>query len=142
MLTLVINYQHLLCISKKLNFDTYSRGMGAIGLPGDLSSASRFVKATFTKMNSLSKDDENSSVSQFFHILTSVEQQRGCVHMGEDKYEITIYSSCANMDKGIYYYTTYDNKQITAVDMHKENLDGDTLINFDLVIGEHILHQN
>ena len=128
--------------SKKLDFDTYSRGMGALGLPGDLSSASRFVKATFTKMNSLSLDDENSSVSQFFHILTSVEQQRGCVHMGDDKYEITIYSSCLNMDKGIYYYTTYDNKQITAVDMHKENLDGDTLIYFDLVEGEHILHQN
>ena len=128
--------------SKKLNFDTYSRGMGALGLPGDLSSASRFVKATFTKMNSLSGDSESESISQFFHILGSVEQQRGCVHMGEDKYEITIYSSCCNMDKGIYYYTTYENSQITGVDMHKENLDSDKLINYDLVKGQQIFMQN
>ena len=128
--------------SKKLNLDTYSRGMGGLGLPGDLSSASRFVKATFTKMNSLSGISESESISQFFHILGSVEQQRGLVHMGEDKYEITIYSSCCNMDKGIYYYTTYENGQITGVDMHKENLDGTELVNYDLVKGQQILMQN
>ena len=88
--------------SSKLEFDTYSRGMGSLFLPGDLSSASRFVKATFTKMNSVAKEDENSSISQFFHILESVYQQRGCVIMGKDEYEITIYSSCCNLDKGIY----------------------------------------
>ncbi len=128
--------------SKKLNFDIYSRGMGALGLPGDLSSASRFVKATFTKMNSLSGVSESESISQFYHILTSVEQQRGCVHMGEDKYEITIYSSCCNMDKGIYYYTTYENSQITGVDMHKENLDSEKLISYNLVEGQQIKMQN
>ena len=128
--------------SKKLNFDTYSRGMGALGLPGDLSSASRFVKATFTKMNSLSGDSESESISQFFHILGSVDQQRGCVHMGEDKYEITIYTSCCNMDKGIYYYTTYENSQITGVDMHKENLEGSSLVNYDLIKGQQIKMQN
>ncbi len=125
-----------------LELDTYSRGMGGLGLPGDLSSASRFVKATFTKMNSLSDDSEEGSISQFFHILESVYQQRGCVHMGEGKYEITIYSSCVNMDKGIYYYKTYDNSQITGVDMHKEDLDGSLLVSYDLVKDEHILMQN
>ena len=72
--------------AKGLELKTYSRGMGAMGLPGDLSSQSRFVKVAFTKMNSLSGDSESESVSQFFHILTSVEQQRGLVHMGEGKY--------------------------------------------------------
>ncbi len=142
------NYMHLSIMppenhfSKNLNFNTYSRGMGALGLPGDLSSLSRFVKATFTKMNSKSQTDELSSVSQFFHILGSVEQQRGCVYMNDDKYEITIYSSCCNLDKGIYYYKTYDNSQITAVNMHHENLDGNTLINYILKKGQNILSQN
>ncbi len=142
------NYQNLsiepACnnFSKDLPLETYSRGMGAIGLPGDLSSASRFVKATFTKMNSLSKDDESSSISQFFHILTSVEQQRGCVHMGEDKYEITIYSSCCNQDTGIYYYTTYENSQITGVDMYHEDLESNKLISYPLIEGQQILMQN
>ena len=128
--------------ASKLNFDIYSRGMGALGLPGDLSSASRFVKASFTKMNSLSDPTELSSVSQFFHILGSVEQQRGCVHMGEDKYEITIYSSCCNMDEGIYYYKTYDNSRIIGVDMHKENLEGTNLISYELQKEKQILMQN
>ena len=128
--------------SKKLDLQTYSRGMGGLGMPGDLSSASRFVKASFTKMNSVSGDSEAESISQFFHILTSVEQQRGCVHLGNDQYEITIYSSCCNTDKGIYYYTTYENSQITAVDMYREDLDGDKPIMYPLATEQQISWQN
>ena len=125
-----------------LNLERYSRGMGAIGLPGDLSSQSRFVRVAFTKMNSISGEGEKESVSQFFHILNSVDQQRGCCDLGDDKYEITLYTSCCNTNKGIYYYTTYDNHQITAVDMHKENLDGDKLVHYQLIKDEQIKMQN
>ena len=128
--------------SKALNLDKYSRGMGGLGLPGDLSSASRFIKATFTRMNSKSGNSESESISQFFHILGSVYQQRGLVHMGEGKYEITIYSSCCNLDKGIYYYITYENTQVTGVDMYKENLDSNDLVNYDLIKGQKIFMQN
>ncbi len=128
--------------AKDLPLSTYSRGMGAMGLPGDLSSLSRFVKASFTKMNSLSGERESEAISQFFHILGSVYQQRGCVHMGDDKYEITIYSSCCNLDKGIYYYTTYENSQITGIDMFKEDLDSQKLISYDLIQGQQIHMQN
>ena len=128
--------------SDKLELQQYSRGMGAIGLPGDLSSQSRFVRASFVKMNSVSGQNENESVSQFFHILNSVDQQRGCCELEDGKYEITIYTSCCNATKGIYYYTTYDNHQITAVDMHKENLDGNELVRYPLINGEHINYQN
>lgn len=128
--------------SENLNLQTYSRGMGAIGLPGDLSSQSRFVRISFVKMNSISKDDEKSSVSQFFHILNSVDQQRGCCELENGEYEITIYTSCCNATKGIYYYTTYDNHQINAVDMHKENLDGHELVRYQLISEEQINIQN
>lgn len=128
--------------SERLDLKAYSRGMGAIGLPGDLSSQSRFVRAAFVKMNSVSGSGESESVSQFFHILNSVDQQRGCCDVGDEKYEITIYTSCCNTDKGIYYYTTYDNHQITAVDMYKENLDGDSLFRYDLIKEEQIKRQN
>ncbi|MBC9735208.1 choloylglycine hydrolase [Nocardioides marmotae] len=127
--------------SKKLQLDTYSRGLGAVGLPGDLSSMSRFVKAVFTAENSLSGESESEAVSQFFHILGSVEQQRGCVEVG-DRYEITIYSSCCNTDKGIYYYRTYENSQLTAVDLHKVDLDGDSLSTYPLVTGQQVREQN
>lgn len=126
----------------RLELQAYSRGMGGLGLPGDLSSMSRFVKAAFTKMNAVSGDSEMESVSQFFHIIKSVEQQRGCVHMGNNMYEITIYSSCCNTDKGIYYYTTYENSQICAVDMHRENLDGEHLVLYMVLDEQKIFYQN
>ena len=125
-----------------INLSTYSRGMGALGLPGDLSSQSRFVRAAFVKANSLSEDGEEKSVSQFFHILNSVSQPRGCCKLESGKYEITLYTSCCNTDKGIYYYTTYDNHQISAVDMHRENLDSSALIRYSPVKDEQINFQN
>ena len=142
------NYMHLSAkspennFSKDLNLETYSRGMGAIGLPGDLSSQSRFVRVAFTKMNSISGDGEMESVGQFFHILNSVDQQRGCCELDNGKYEITLYTSCCNTNKGIYYYTTYNNHQITAVDMHKENLEGNELVHYPLITEEQIKMQN
>lgn len=115
----------------ELKPELYSRGMGAIGLPGDFSSASRFVRCAFVKLNSVSESDENSAVSQFFHILNSVAMHRGSV-IYNGKVDITLYSCCCNTDKGIYYYTTHDNCQISAVNMHAENLDGNCIIAFPL----------
>ena len=119
------NYMHLTAgepvnkFSKALTFDTYSRGMGGMGMPGDLSSQSRFVRAVFTKFNSVSEND----LGQFFHILNAVEQQKGCVKVG-DKYEYTIYTSCCDTKKGIYYYKTYDDLTIRSIDMHSVDLNG------------------
>lgn len=128
--------------SDQLDLTPYSRGMGMLGMPGDLSSASRFVRVAFTKLHSVSGTSESESISQFFHILGSVAQQRGCVHMGEGKYEITIYTSCCNTDRGIYYYTTYENSQISGVDLHRENLDGQHLSRYPLMTGQRIHMQN
>lgn len=128
--------------SDQLSLETYSRGMGALGLPGDLSSASRFVRVAFTKLHARSGEGEAESVGQFFHILGSVEQTRGCCELENGKYEITIYTSCCNATKGIYYYTTYTNRQITAVDMHREKLDGTELIRYPMLEEEQIRLQN
>lgn len=128
--------------AENLPLQTYSRGMGGMGIPGDLSSASRFARVAFTRNNAISGDSEEESVSQFFHILGSVEQQRGCCEVEEGKYEITIYTSCCNTDKGIYYYTTYENQQITAVDMYQEDLDSTELARYPLILEQQIHWQN
>ena len=142
------NYMHLSSrqprnlFSEKLDLRPYSRGMGALGLPGDLSSQSRFVRAAFVKMNSVSGKSEAESVSQFFHILGTVDQVRGCCEVEPGKFEITMYTSCCNTDKGIYYYTTYSNRQISAVNMQRELLDGNALVCYPLIRGEQIFMQN
>lgn len=123
--------------TSKLSLQPYSRGMGGIGLPGDLSSPSRFIRAAFTKLNSVSKDSESASISQVFHILESVAQQQGCVKIGH-LYEKTIYSSCCNTTKGIYYYTTYENSQITGICLHGVDLDDRKLFTYPLVKDQQI----
>ena len=141
------NYLHVTCeeavnrFAPDLPLNAYSRGMGSIGLPGDLSSGSRFIKAAFTKLNSVSKDSESASISQMFHILGSVAQQQGCVKIGT-LYEKTLYTSCCNTSRGIYYYTTYENSQITGVRLHGEDLDANVLKTFPLIKGQQIRMEN
>lgn len=117
--------------AKDLDLRAYSRGMGAMGLPGDLSSASRFVKAAFTRANSVAGDGEYDGITQFFHIMDSVQQQKGCCDLGEGRYEYTVYTSCCDLDRGVYYCRTYGNSRICAVDMHGTDLDSDSLKTFE-----------
>lgn len=128
--------------SENFKMTPYSNGMGGIGLPGDFSSASRFVKAAFVKLNSLSGESEEESVSQFFHILSSVAMPRGSVRIRPGEYEITLYSCCCNVDKGIYYYSTYDNSRIIGVDMHREDLNGSAPVCYPLMKSEPLQIQN
>lgn len=141
------DYRHLSAENVKNTFGSgldlkqYSKGMGAIGLPGDFSSSSRFVRAAFVKANSVYMEDEVSKVNQFFRVMATVEPTRG-VCVTNAGYNISIYTSCCNAQKGIYYYKTYENPCITAVDMNKENLDGEKLIKYPLITKGEISMQN
>lgn len=124
--------------TEKAGISPFSNGLGSVGLPGDYSSSSRFVRAAYLKLNSVCGENEQESISQFFHILNSVFVPDGCVRLPKDDYNVTTYSSCINADKGIFYYNTYYNNQITAVDMRRENLDGENLSEFPLVTEQQI----
>jgi choloylglycine hydrolase len=112
----------------------YSRGSGSIGLPGGTDSVSRFVRATFTKMNSnISSElktvsDYDRNVAEYFHILGNVQQVSGESEVKPGEYEITQYTDCIDTDRGIFYYNTYFNPTLNAVDMNKENLDAKDLV--------------
>lgn len=105
----------------------YSLGLGALGLPGDFSSASRFVKCVFMKEKSVCNGSEKESVVQFFHILQGVSMPKGCVRMNDGEYEYTSYSCCCNTDTQVYYYTTYYDLSIRRVDMHSVDLESSDL---------------
>ena len=85
---------------------------------------------------------EADSVGQFFHILGAVEQQNGCCEVRPGEYERTIYTSCWNADRGIYYYTTYTNRRISAVELRREDLDAAALIRYPMRTREDIFYQN
>ena len=116
---------------KRIPMKAYGLGMGALGLPGDYSSVSRFIRALFVKENSISEHNEKSNVNQFFHILNSVAMPKGCVRAA-DGYEYTRYSCCCNADMGIYYYTTYDELEIRAINMHGVDLNQSRLYTYNV----------
>ena len=80
------------CFAPGLELKAYSLGMGTPGLPGDLTSQPRFVRAAFTRLHSVTEETKQASVSQ----------TRGCCDTGEVGLEFTQYISCFNADKGIF----------------------------------------
>ena len=116
----------------------YSRGMGAIGLPGDFSSSSRFVRATFAKNHTDIPDTETETVSRFFNIMDTVSVPRGCVKTLEEKSVETVYASCAVIDSLTYYVTTSRCRKIKALRLHDALLDSEKLICFPLNANEDI----
>ena len=145
----LIKYNHLTAanpqeyVEIKNKINSYSFGMGAFGLPGDLSSSSRFIRASYTKRTSVNESDDNeSTVNQFFHILSSVNQCSGATVTENGKYETTVYTSCCNADRGIYYYKSYNNSRINSVKLTGENIKGNDLIRFALTTEEDIKYLN
>ncbi len=142
------NYRHVGISAGENRFlqedtlDTYCAGLGGLGLPGDVSSMSRFARIAFLAQHSSCAEDEASSVGQFFHLLSGVEMVRGACLTDGGQYDLTQYTSCTNLEKGLCYYTTYANRQITCVDMHSADLDSDTLSTYPLIQHEQIAMQN
>lgn len=127
--------------SERYKPEEFSRGMGALGLPGDWSSKSRFARAAFVKLNSVpAGGGEEESVNEFFHVMNSVSQPRGSCKW-ESGYEITVYTSCFSADKGAYYYTTYGNHRIHGVELKKHDLDGESFTAYPLALREEIAYQ-
>lgn len=100
--------------------ENYCAGAGALGLPGDYSSASRFVKAVFLKDNSVCGESAESCVSQVLHILDAVAMPRGSVVTDEGKLDVTTYSCCIDAERGVYYYKTYDGFAVKKSEMTEE----------------------
>lgn len=126
---------------------TFGQGFGAIGLPGDFSPASRFVKTAFLRANAgrFCAADKAERIGQFFHILNAVAMAEGSVVTAEGRLDQTIYSCCIDADTLTYFYTTGGNQQITAVRLSGADdtiPEGDSLLCFPLIDTQqiHVVH--
>ena len=130
-------YQHLSAGEQENSFEgislkPYGGGMGAIGLPGDFSSASRFIKASFVKLHSRCPNQKDGAITQFFHLLDTVAMPSGAIRVRGDQNEITRYSSCYDRKAGRLYFVTYHNRRIRAVNMEAFATDDNKLIVYSM----------
>ena len=116
---------------KKLGVTPFSFGNGGIGLPGDLSSASRLVRAAYFLCNSVC--ERKNAVNQVFRLLSTVSMPRGSVVAKDGAYDITFYSVCIDLTEKIYYFLSYDNMNVRAIRLTTE---GSELIEFDVLTAE------
>lgn len=126
--------------AEHLPLHAYSRGMGAIGLPGDLSSASRFVRVAFNMHNAVCQDTNERT--EFFHIMDSVQQSRGCCQIREGEYEITLYTAGYHAQGRTLYYHTYDNRQLRGVRLGQREMNAMKLSQYSLRDEENVLFKN
>ncbi len=125
-----------------LSLSAFGQGSGSIGLPGDFTPPSRFVRAAYGKQNIQGIDNEEEGVSAVFHILSTCELPKGGVITEEGVLDNTIYTSAMCMESGTYYYHTYECRQITAVNLFHENLDADEITTYPFQRKQQIFYEN
>ena len=123
--------------SAALHLTAISRGMGAMGLPGDFSSQSRFVRAAFVSQNARNGSDPDEGIARFFQLMACVTVPRGSVRLASGDVQ-TLYTACCDAARGIYYCTTAQNPSVSAVDLHRTDLEGGEPISYPLSTPLHV----
>ncbi|MDN3955563.1 choloylglycine hydrolase [Sporolactobacillus laevolacticus] len=127
---------------ENLDLSAFSQGSGSVGLPGDFTPPSRFVRAAYWKNNITNIDTEQDGITGLFHILSTCDLPKGAVVTPEGLEDVTIYTSAMCAESGTFYYHGYDNRQITAVNLFREDLDAKTVKTYDFVRNQSIHFEN
>ena len=90
------------------------RGGGAVGMPGDYTSPSRFVRAAFGAAHAPT-EEPMQKIGGYFRRMAAVEIPRGWVQSEDGRWVETHYTSCMDLEQGVYYYHTAGCRRITAV---------------------------
>ena len=117
-------------------------GAGTLGMPGDFASVSRFIRIAYIRAHKTVMENDIQTITQFFHMLDYVKMVKGGVITAEGFEDLTLYASCMDQESGIYYYKTYGNNRINAIDMNKEQLEENKLKIFAYLDEQDINYQN
>ncbi len=119
-------------LAPEVDLPHYSRGMGGLGLPGDLSSPSRFLRAVFGREHTKEEQTLSGAVSRFFHVMDFVAQPRGASRTETGEPIETVYTSCMSQVTGEYFFTTYASRRIRRVSLHDHSLDSDRIVSYQV----------
>lgn len=97
-----------------LELRAWGSGSGMRGIPGDVSSVSRFVRAAYTNANHPVKSSEADNVTRIFHTLGSVQMVDGSAKISDGRFEKTLFTSGYSSATNTYYANTYDDFRIRA----------------------------
>lgn len=92
----------------------FGQGSGTLGLPGDFTPPSRFVRALYGKSHLLPPSSKEEAVSAFFHLMEGVSLPKGSVMTDRETADYTQYTACISLSEKTYFFRTYNNSATTA----------------------------
>lgn len=127
-LTNLVNYLHLTptnpqsIVDDGILFAATGQGFGMIGLPGDISPPSRFVKMAVLKRVVIPGIDAKSTLNLAEHLINNVDIPRGVARepdSGKYTNDITQWVVFKDLTHKIFYYRTYGNLTLRSIDFSK-----------------------
>lgn len=102
----------------------FGSGFGMLGLPGEFSSPSRFVRAAYFNSHYPDQNGEDANVTRLFRTLSGAAMIKGGARMSDGDFEFTVYTGGYSQATKTYYHAEYDEPSIKAVRMDATDLDG------------------
>ena len=112
----------------KASLSAWGAGVSMHGIPGDVSSPSRFVRVAYANTHYPQQEGEAANVSRLFHTLGSVQMVDGMAKMGNGQFERTLFTSGYSSKTNTYYMNTYDDPAIRSYAMADFDMDSSELI--------------
>lgn len=115
---------------KPTSIQQFVRSAGLHGLPGDFTSPSRFIRAAILSNVSTQSDTGNATVLQAFHLLNQFDIPLGTMKATSTgkAFAATTPTTTVKDTKNLkYYYRTYDDQSIKAIDFSKIDVNAKTL---------------
>ncbi len=116
----------------------FGQGSGMLGLPGDFTPPSRFVRAVAFSQSVLPSQTGYEAVLQAFHVLNDFDIPKGASRapdkdaQGNIVADHTIWTSASDLKAKRFYFRSYENSEIRMVDLTKQKLDGKDIVTWSM----------
>ena len=120
----------------------FGQGSGMLGIPGDFTPPSRFIRAVAYSASVLPAKTGSEAVLQAFHILNNFDIPKGATReAAKDEHgnivaDYTLWTSVIDLRAKRFYFRTYENSQIRSVDLAAMPLDGKAIATIPMKGGE------
>jgi choloylglycine hydrolase len=111
------------------------QGSGMLGLPGDFTPPSRFVRAVAFSQSALPVATAREGVLQAFHILNQFDIPKGAareIANGKTWSDYTLWTSASDLKNHRYYFHTFDSRRIRMVDLNRMDLNAKEIRTFPM----------
>lgn len=122
----------------KIGAETFAplgQGSGMLGIPGDPTPPSRFLRALGYTLSIEKKPSGPESVRLAEHIINNFDIPKGWVrdkNQGSEPLEYTQWSTVADLANLVYYVKTYDDPVLRGIDLKSFDLDAKGLVSAPL----------